>query len=170
MPIDPEPLTKTYFPKFGTEEYKQYTEQNYEGVDYQIKHMMSTVNRCEYTDLVSDEDWLRFCEYFNERVLEYGKITQDIHYFRLKLNRTPDSFAELVNHSQDWYLYDKKHTRYHMNNNDATMPIYVSSNSNYPSYSTHWNEYNMKFVDIYGMNEVVVTPDADLSQMSDDEI
>ena len=193
MPIDPKPLLKTYFPKFGTEEYKQYTEQNYEGVDYQIKHMMSTVNRCKYTDLVSDEDWLRFCEYFNERVLEYGKITQDIHYFRLKLNRTPESFADLVAEKENWRIYTKDNTRYHENNcrlseeafNNSKLSDsidyatyksyfsetqYISTNEAYPSYSTYGNEYNMKFVDIYGMNEVVVTPDTDLSQMSDDEI
>ena len=193
MPKDPMPLLKTYFPKFGTEEYKQYTEQNYDGVDYQIKHMMSTVNRCEYTDLVSDEDWLRFCEYFNERVLEYGKITQDIHYFRLKLNRTPDSFEELVAHKDDWYIYTKDNTRYHMNNclytesyfnnsNIASIISYnkykgyfnktefTSENSAYPSYSTYGNEYNMKFVDKYGMNEVVVTPNKDLSGMTHEEI
>lgn len=193
MPKDPMPLLKTYFPKFGTEEYKQYTEQNYDGVDYQIKHMMSTVNRCEYTDLVSDEDWLRFCEYFNERVLEYGKITQDIHYFRLKLNRTPASFEELVAHKDDWYIYTKDNTRYHMNNclytesyfnnsNIASIISYnkykgyfnktefTSENSAYPSYSTYGNEYNMKFVDKYGMNEVVVTPNKDLSGMTHEEI
>ena len=193
MPKDPMPLLKTYFPKFGTEEDKQYTEQNYDGVDYQIKHMMSTVNRCEYTDLVSDEDWLRFCEYFNERVLEYGKITQDIHYFRLKLNRTPDSFEELVAHKDDWYIYTKDNTRYHMNNclytesyfnnsNIASIISYnkykgyfnktefTSENSAYPSYSTYGNEYNMKFVDKYGMNEVVVTPNKDLSGMTHEEI
>ena len=189
MPKDPMPLLKTYFPKFGTEEYKQYTEQNYDGVDYQIKHMMSTVNRCKYTDLVDDENWLKFCEYFNGRVLEYGKVTQKIHYFRLKLNRTPESFEELVNNSGQWYLYDKKHTRYHMNNcryeesdfdeskiDYSTYKKYfsdtefISTDNAYPSYSTYGNEYNMKFVDIYGMNEVVVTPNKDLSGMTHEEI
>ena len=189
MPKDPEPLKFTYFPKFGTEEYIQNTEQKYEGVEHQIKHMMSTVNRCKYTDLVDDENWLKFCEYFNGRVLEYGKVTQKIHYFRLKLNRTPESFEELVNNSGHWYLYDKKHTRYHMNNcryeesdfdeskiDYSTYKKYfsdtefISTDNAYPSYSTYGNEYNMKFVDIYGMNEVVVTPNKDLSGMTHEEI
>ena len=189
MPKDPEPLKFTYFPKFGTEEYIQNTEQKYEGVEHQIKHMMSTVDRCKYTDLVDDENWLKFCEYFNGRVLEYGKVTQKIHYFRLKLNRTPESFEELVNNSGHWYLYDKKHTRYHMNNcryeesdfDEAKIDYstykkyfsdteFISTDNAYPSYSTYGNEYNMKFVDIYGMNEVVVTPDKDLSGMSDEDI
>ena len=173
MPKDPDPLDKTYFPHFGTEEYKQKTEQGYESVEHQIIHMMNTVNKCKYTDLVTDEDWLKFCEYFNMCVEKYGSIYKELHYFRLKLNRTPESFKELVNNSQDWYLYDKKHTRYHMNNNNNDINgfhTYVSSNSDYPSYSTYWNEYNLKFVDKYGMNEVVVTPNKDLNGMSNEEI
>ena len=55
-------------------------------------------------------------------------------------------------------------------NNNQYYSQYISSNSNYPSYSTYSNEYNMKFVDIYGLNEVVVTPDKDLSGMSNDDI
>ena len=166
MPKDPEPLKFTYFPKFGTEEYIQNTEQKYEGVEHQIKHMMSTVDRCKYTDLVDDENWLKFCEYFNGRVLEYGKVTQKIHYFRLKLNRTPESFVKLCSNSSNWFIYTKKHTAYHMNNG-----YFESSNENdYPSYSTYGNEYNMKFVDKYGMNEVVVTPNKDLSGMSNEDI
>ena len=136
--------------------------------------MMKDVNNCElYLKSVSDENWLRFCEFFNECVMEYGTVDEELHYFRLKLNRTPSSFAELVKNKDNWYLYDKKHTRYHMNNsnNDINnVSIYISKNDYYPSYSTYWNEYNMKFVDKYGMNEVVVTPNKDLSGMSNDEI
>ena len=47
---------------------------------------------------------------------------------------------------------------------------FTSENSTYPSYSTYGNEYNMKFVDKYGMNEVVVTPNKDLSGMTHEEI
>ena len=138
--------------------------------EYAIDIMMNDVNDCPYTYLVSNENWFKFCESFNRYVESYDDIYKQLHYFRLKLNRTPESFEELVNNSQDWYLYDKKHTRYHMNNNDIDIPIYISSNPNYPSYSTNWNEYNLKFVDKYGMNEVVVTPNKDLSGMSSEEI
>ena len=47
---------------------------------------------------------------------------------------------------------------------------FTSANELYPSYSTYGNEYNMKFVDKYGMNEVVVTPDIDLSSKDDEYI
>ena len=62
-------------------------------------------------------------------VQEYGTVDEKLHYFRLKLNRTPSSFAELVKNKDNWYLYDKKHTRYHMNNsnNDINnVSIYIS--------------------------------------------
>ena len=117
--------------------------------------MMKDVNdNQDYLQYISDEDWLKFCEFFNKHVIGYGSVNEDIHYFRLKLNRTPDSFEELVDNSDHWYLYDKDHTAYHMNNGS-----FKSSNPNYPScYNLVNNEYNMKFVDRYGMNEVVVTP------------
>ncbi len=158
-----------------------------------IELMMDDVNNCPYTYLVSDENWLRFCEYFNTCVETYGSIYEELHYFRMKLNRTPESFAELVNNKENWHIYTKDNTRYHENNcrlseeafNNSKISDsidyatyksyfietqYISTNEAYPSYSTYGNEYNMKFVDKYGMNEVVVTPDTDLSQMSDDEI
>jgi len=54
--------------------------------------MMKDVNDCEkYLFLVSDENWLRFCEFFNECVMEYGTVDEELHYFRLKLNRAPET-------------------------------------------------------------------------------
>ena len=158
MPIDPEPLLKTYFPKFGTEEYKQYTEQNYDGVEYQIKHMMSTVNRCEYTDLVSDKDWLEFNKYFNEKIIEYvyennsalkldltlklckksdnyakkhTVITKDMHYFRIKLNRAPATLDEMINE---------------INSSDANdkWTLYPMLTTRYHMFGEN-GEYNLKF-------------------------
>ena len=136
--------------------------------------MMKDVNdNQDYLQYISDEDWLKFCEFFNKHVIGYGSVNEDIHYFRLKLNRTPDSF-DLVADADNWHIYTKINTRYHMNNNadnnNQYYSQYISSNLNYPSYSTYGNEYNMKFVDKYGMNEVVVTPDKSLNGMSDEEI
>ena len=48
--------------------------------------------------------------------MEYGTVDEELHYFRLKLNRTPSSFEELVNNKENWYIYTKENTRYHMNN------------------------------------------------------
>lgn len=130
-----------------------------------IKLMMEDVNNCPYTYLVSDENWLKFCESFNDCVVAYGSIYEELHYFRMKLNRTPESFVELYTNKNDWYIYTKEHTAYHMNNGFFES----SDESAYPSYSTYSNEYNMKFVDKYGMNEVVVTPKIDVSNMEEME-
>ena len=81
-----------------------------------IKLMMEDVNNCPYTYLVSDENWLKFCESFNICVETYGDIYEELHYFRMKLNRTPESFAELVNNKENWHIYTKDNTRYHENN------------------------------------------------------
>ena len=152
---------------------------------------MQDVNDCEqYLFSVSDENRLKFCEFFNECVIDYSSITKELHYFRLKLNRTPDSFKELVDNKDNWIIYQKKNTRYHMNNCQYEESDFSNSKIDYntykqyfkekkftstnprkyPSYQTYGNEYNMKFVDIYGMNEVVVTPDKDLTGMSDSYI
>ena len=159
MPKDPEPLKFTYFPKFGTEEYIQNTEQKYEGVEHQIKHMMSTVNRCKYTDLVDDENWLKFKQYFNEKIKEYVYsntnertlwlcaksdtyakkhivITEDMHYFRIKLNRAPATLDEMINeiNSSDtddkWTLYPMQNTRYHMFGEDGEYNLKFGSSKN----------------------------------------
>ena len=159
MPKDPKPLKFTYFPKFGTEEYIQNTEQKYEGVEHQIKHMMSTVNRCKYTDLVDDENWLKFNQYFNEKIKEYVYsntdertlwlceksdtyakkhivITEDMHYFRIKLNRAPATLDEMINeiNSSDtddkWTLYPMQNTRYHMFGEDGEYNLKFGSSKN----------------------------------------
>ena len=199
--IDPEPYDKTMIKDFGTDSYLSdvlleaqnntslydYSISTLLGdyafyaihhkkleAEYAIDIMMNDVNSCPYTYLVSDSNWLKFCDYFNDCVASYGSMYRELHYFRLKLNRTPASFADLVADTDHWRIYPKINTRYHMNNNadnnNQYYSQYISSNSNYPSYSTYSNEYNMKFVDIYGLNEVVVTPDKDLSGMSNDDI
>ena len=131
-----------------------------------INIMMEDVNKCEdYLQYISDEDWLRFCEFFNKHVNIFDAVYEDLHYFRNKLNRTPSSFQELVDNKSEWILYTKDDTRYHMNNG-----IFASSNSNYKSYFSYNNEYNMKFVDKYGLNEVIVSPKDDIGNMTYDEI
>jgi len=144
--------------------------------------MMSWVNACPRPDLVPDKDWLAFCKKFNSVVLSYYQtidddelefmnenwysiLDEDLHYFRTKLNRIPSSFEALINDKENWLLYDKSRTYYHMNDGD-----FISTNPDYPSYSSYNNLYNLKFVDINGIYEVVVTPKGDISGMSDEEL
>jgi len=75
--------------------------------------MMKDVNdNEEYLQYISDEDWLKFCEFFNKHVNTFDAVYEDLHYFRNKLNRTPSSFQELVDNKSDWILYTKDDTRY----------------------------------------------------------
>ena len=75
--------------------------------------MMKDVNdNQDYLQYISDEDWLKFCEFFNKHVNTFDAVYEDLHYFRNKLNRTPSSFQELVDNKSDWILYTKDDTRY----------------------------------------------------------
>ena len=57
---------------------------------------MQDVNDCEqYLFTVSDENWLYFCDFFNECVQTYGEVDEELHYFRLKLNRAPATLEEI---------------------------------------------------------------------------
>ena len=83
--------------------------------------MMQDVNTYEdYTFTVSDENWLNFCLFFNECVQTYGKVDEELHYFRLKLNRAPATLEEMMKISMNldndskWVLFSPEKTAYHM--------------------------------------------------------
>lgn len=94
--------------------------------------MMEDVNSCPYTYLVSDKNWLKFCLYFNEQVQTYGTVDEEIHYFRIKLNRAPatldDMLSILSKDKEAWTLCTIWETRFHM----------IGENG----------EYNLKFVSL----------------------
>ena len=140
--------------------------QKIENAKISLDIMMKDVNDCElYLKSVSDENWLRFCEFFNECVQEYGTVDEELHYFRLKLNRTPSSFAELIANRSEWEIYSKDNTRYHMNNGQ-----FESSNKEYPDCLSYNNEYNMKFVNKNGLYEVIVSPKHEIRGMNPSQI
>ena len=97
--------------------------------------MMKDVNRyekCLYT--VSDENWLRFCEFFNECVQTYGNVDEELHYFRLKLNRAPETLEKMIEtikkDKSSWILCTIWETRYHMTGENGEYNLkFVSSNS-----------------------------------------
>nr|MCR5517778.1 hypothetical protein [Lachnospiraceae bacterium] len=102
----------------------------------QIKIMMKDVNECEYTYLVSDEDWLRFCLFFNEQVKAYDCITEELHYFRLKLNRCPATLDEMVDKinaakkEDKWIMCSPEKGRFHMFGETGAYNIkFISSNN-----------------------------------------
>ena len=103
----------------------------------QIKIMMKDVIECEYTYLVSDEDWLRFCLFFNDQVKIYDCITEELHYFRNKLNRCPLSLDDMIdeinaasNIDDKWIMCSPNKGRFHMYGKDGSYNIkFISSNN-----------------------------------------
>ena len=100
--------------------------------------MMKDVNRyekCLYT--VSDENWLSFCKFFNECVLEYGTVDEELHYFRLKLNRTPETLQDMIdlinstpNINDKWIMCSPQKGRFHMFGDNGAYNIkFISSNN-----------------------------------------
>jgi len=187
---DPEPLFETFLPDFGTDEYKEkietennvsapnvplfpfetvgfYYHQMYKGsltesAENKISAMMNDVNKCKYTNLITSDNWIKFCEYFNECVQEYGEITQDIHYFRLKLNRAPetlDDMIKIINSTTEindkWIMCSPFKGRYHMFGEDGAYNIkFISSNNTDNKYEAVY-DINGKLIsesDDYGKN------------------
>ena len=98
---------------------------------------MQYVNDCEqYLFTVSDENWLKFCLFFNECVQTYGTVDKELHYFRIKLNRAPETLEDmisLINSSEKddkWTLYSMKNTRYHMFGTDGEFNLKFGSSKN----------------------------------------
>lgn len=161
---DPELFTKTKIKNFGTNGYFYEVEAeaynrnqdlfNYSWYSFagdmlfdlikekkliskaSIDIMMQDVNECPYTYLVSDEDWLSFCLYFNERVQTYGEVDIFLHYFRNKMNRAPKTLNEMINLisgsnvDDKWIMCCPKKGRYHMFGIDGSYNIkFISSNN-----------------------------------------
>ncbi|HBZ53378.1 MAG TPA: hypothetical protein DEO82_06355 [Eubacterium sp.] len=87
-------------------------------------------------NIVSDEDWLRFCLFFNEQVEVYDCITEDLHYFRLKLNRCPATLNEMVDKinaakkDDKWIMCSPEKGRFHMFGETGAYNIkFISSNN-----------------------------------------
>ena len=114
--------------------------------------MMNDVNDCEqYLFSVSDENWLNFCLFFNECVQKYDAIDEELHYFRLKLNRAPATLAKMIKtiekDKSSWILCTIWETRYHMTGENGEFNLkFVSSNST-----------NNIFEAVYDKNGILLT-------------
>ena len=63
---------------------------------------------------------------------EYGAVDEELHYFRLKLNRAPETLKEMLeiieNDSSSWILCREREARYHMYGSDREYNVkFVSS-------------------------------------------
>lgn len=162
---DPEPLTFNFFINFGSDEYLEdvwsrfksndyiwdiYTQDmlwdhsmilmihmNYKPIysGYMVDLMISDLNESDFHHLVSDENWDRFCEFFNSWIVKGAAITKERHFIRNQLNRVPNSLCDLICQSERWVLCDADESIYHINGADG--------------------EYNLKFVSDCGKYEAV---------------
>ena len=103
-----------------------------------IDAMMQDVNECEqYLYTISDENWLKFCLFFNECVNEYGTVDENLHYFRIKLNRAPATLDEMINLinstsniNDKWIMCSPYKGRFHMFGDDGAYNVkFISSNT-----------------------------------------
>ena len=138
-------------------------------VKNELDIMMNDVNNCPYTYLVSDENWLNFCLFFNECVDDYGKVDSALHYFRLKLNRAPATLEEMLkilkNDNSAWILCSERKARYHMYGPDGEYNVkFVSSTDK--THNMYEAIYNLKNLEVSELTGELV---ADKCKLIDEE-
>lgn len=118
-------------------------------VDYMMEDYYDTSKKIDI-NVISDEWWDMYCTHFNSYILDgysFGKnITEEIHFFRNKLNRAPKTLDELINESEKWDLLGLEASQYHMYDTEA---CYDNEEGVYKG------EYNLKFVSKDGKYEAV---------------
>ena len=85
---------------------------------------------CEHNnpDNISDEMWDAYCTEFNKAIRGSGLVTEDIHYFRNKLNRAPATRDELMAEKEKWTLLSIGDSLYHMYGEDGLFNTKFLSN------------------------------------------
>ena len=117
----------------GSEAYlkglRERVYQTYQGIDVaggynyslsctvKVKFMMDdydSYSKHSDPDDIPDELWDAYCTEFNKAICGSCVITKDIHYFRNKLNRAPDTREELIAEKEKWKLLKIEASRYHI--------------------------------------------------------
>lgn len=112
----------------ATEAYLQYP------CDILVDLMMEDITNSELHELVCDENWDKFCTFFNDNIKISSGINKDRHYFRNKLNRAPSTLRDMICQYDNWILCDLEESLFHMNAG---------------------GEYNLKFISKCGKYEAV---------------
>lgn len=100
-------------------------------------------------DGISDEMWEAYCAAFNAAVRGYGTVTEDMHYFRLELNRAPATRDELLVEKEKWKLLPIKESKYHMYGEDGLFNTkFISAGEG-------------KYEGVYDKNGLLLTEDND---------
>ncbi len=61
-----------------------------------IMKIIDDVNAYGDTGKIPDDYWLALCKKFNGLVARYGSVYEELHFFRNKLNRAPESLDEMI--------------------------------------------------------------------------
>lgn len=105
---------------------------------YKAENMMEDFNTYDQyfgVSSLTEDRWEAFISNFSSAVSGYGTVTQEIHYFRNKLNRAPATLDDLLDEKDDWELLEVGDSLYHMYN--------------------EYGEYNVKFISKDGHYEAV---------------
>ena len=174
---DPNVLKGNNFIPFGTKEYFDSLKEKVESFVYEssldrtyISEMMKQVNSAELYDYIPFEYWDEFCIFFNNKVNNVYSyeinndtaseiVDQELHYFRNKLNRAPETLNELIEEHEKWELLPPRKSMYHMYD---TIACYDEIDGTYKG------EFNLKFVSEDGKYEAVYNYKGELLDENND--
>ncbi len=99
-----------------------------------------TYSRHSDPDDIPDDMWDAYCTEFNEAIRDSEVVTEDIHYFRNKLNRTPATRDELIAEKEKWKLLSIGNSLYHMYGEDGLFNTKFISNEGEGKYEGVYNK------------------------------
>lgn len=99
-----------------------------------------TYSRHSDPDDIPDEMWDAYCTEFNNAICGFGVGTEDIHYFRNKLNRAPATRDALIAEKEKWKLLPIGQSLYHMYGEDGVFNTKFISNEGEGKYEGVYNK------------------------------
>lgn len=117
-----------------------------------VNYIMNQVNTAEYYNLIPFEYWNDFCDYFNSVVLDVP-INKELHYFRLKLNRAPNTLDDLLKEKENWTLLKMEDSVFHMYDSEACTD---ENNKGKGRYNLKFVSKDGKFEAVYNYNNMLL--------------
>lgn len=99
-----------------------------------------TYSRHSDPDDIPDEMWDAYCTEFNDAIRVSSVFTEDIHYFRNKLNRAPATRDALIAEKGKWKLLSIGNSLYHMYGEDGLFNTKFISNDGEGKYEGVYNK------------------------------
>ena len=91
-------------------------------------------------DEIPDDMWDAYCTEFNKAIRGSDVDTEDIHYFRNKLNRAPATRDELIAEKEKWKLLSIGNSLYHMYGEDGLFNTKFISDEGEGKYEGVYNK------------------------------